>query len=64
MDGNGMAQGIDPEKLMGYGWIPVVLNIVRRLFVTRDLDKYNLPKMTYLVWLALGTIAVGTLVFE
>lgn len=60
----GMVKGMDTNKLMGYAWIPVVINLARQTFVTNYVDKYDLNKSLYYVWMILGAIVIGTLAID
>jgi len=53
-------QGEDFKKMTGYGWIPVVLNIVRETFITKRVDTCELKKSLYYMWMILGAIVIGT----
>jgi hypothetical protein len=60
----GMAHGVVGTKLMGYAWIPVVLNMVRETFITKAVEKHGLNRSLYYAWMVLGLVVIGTLAIE
>lgn len=54
---------VDPLKAIGYGWIPLPLNIIDGLFINKDFVALRLNQGIQIFWLVLHSIVVATLAF-
>jgi hypothetical protein len=56
----GVNQGVNIVKLTGYGWIPVMLNFARDVYMQSD----DINLSVYYMWMVLGMIVIGTLAID
>lgn len=55
--------GVETTKVIGYGFIPFVISLVKNVFVTKNYQKLNMDTTPFKVWIAMALVIIGTLSF-
>jgi hypothetical protein len=58
-----LALGVDFKKAIGYSWIFPLVGLMSMLFITKDIEKNNVMKEPFYLWLLIQAIVVGSLAF-
>jgi len=59
-----LSQGVDSLRAIGYSWIPMLLNVLDMVFVSKDVEELDLPTGPLYFWIAMMAVFVGTLAID